>query len=272
MIETDEIAVSPPSPAAPAVAGSAHFTRAGELFAPNPSARGWWVENSLQGRAIVALLGRTLDREHGEPGLLPARLTVDMHSMAPFAPVRIETREVRSGRRLRLAEAVLLVDGREYARATCQFLRPGEPPDHAAYSPPAWGAPPPEAIPSHPVRETDLSEFKNIAGRMGSPYPRQIWLRERHAIVTGEEPSPWDRLAACADFASPWAHSGDKVGYINTDISTMIHRLPEGEWIGFEATGHEASHGIAVGHCRLHDPRGAFGFATATAAAMQRRL
>lgn len=240
-------------------------------YAPAEEARGWWRHDSLLGRALVALVGRELGRIQGEPGLVPARLTVDLHGMAPFAPLRIETRTVRQSRRLKLAEATLFVGETEYARASCQFLRPGAPPDHASPLSAPWTAPHPDCLPAGSPRINRLSDVRLIAGDLGTHFPRRCWMRELQDIVAGETPNAWEVLVAQIDFASPWAHSGQQSEYINTDVNCHIHRLPVGEWIGFEATSHEASQGIAVGHCRLHDLEGALGHVSTTAISMKRR-
>ena len=97
-------------------------------------------------------------------------------------------------------------------------------------------------------------------------------MREKYNLVQGVPHSPFSRAAVAADYASPYVHAGDAgIQYINTDITLQLHRLPEGEWIGFEAAGHEASHGIAAGYCRLHDCTGAIGFVSCTALANERR-
>ena len=246
---------------------SAMFAVQGDSFVPLETARGYWSHNSMHGRAIIGILGQVLDVRHGGAELLPARLTVDMHRLAPFRPLTIETRVLRDGGRLRLAEAAMVIDGTEYARASCQFLRPGVSPDKPRWSGGRWDAPHPDTLPSLPPgKGVNIFEWKNVAGRMGSPLPRQMWMRELHDLIEDVPLSPWARLVAGADFASPWAHGVPyDPGYINTDLTVQIHRLPEGEWIGYETIGHEASSGIAVGQCRLHDVTGPIGFASATA-------
>lgn len=252
-------------------APSAFFAHDGERFVPQSAARGFWQEDSVHGRALTGLLGAELERRCGADGFVPVRYTADLHRMAPFRPLTVETRLLREGGRLRLAEAALVVDGVEYARATCQFLRAGEPPEGAAPSPPPWNAPPPDQLePRH--RGSRTSDERVIRGSFGSPFPREVWLREKNLLIAGEDYTPFSRLATSADFASPFSHASPAgIGYINSDVTVLIHRLPEGEWIGFEATGHEASQGIAVGHCRLHDAQGAVGYVATTALAMKRR-
>lgn len=249
----------------------AFFAADGNAFVPNEVCRGFWQHDSLHGRAMVGLLGREVVRREAREGVIPVRMTVDLFRMAPFAPVTVETRMLRSGGKLGLAEAILLSGGIEYARATCQFLAPTDPPKEDAWSPGPWDAPHPDAIPDA-GRGSHLSEDRMIEGSWGSPWPRRVWTREKCDLIEGEALTAWTRLALAADFASPWAHSVPAgIRYINTDISTSIHRLPVGEWLGFEVTGHDASQGIAVGHCRIHDVEGPIGFITASALAMRRR-
>ena len=89
-------------------------------------------------------------------------------------------------------------------------------------------------------------------------------------MVAGRDFTPFARVAAVADFVSPWSHSGDRgLGYISTDVNLTLHRLPAGEWIGFEQGYHGVDAGIAAGECRLYDEEGAIGFASCVALAQK---
>lgn len=251
----------------------AYFREVDGVFVPQDIARGYWSRESLHGRPLIGLLGQELERRHGDPAFLPARFNVDMHRQPVFGPVTVETRMLRDGGRLRLAEALLLIDGVEHARAQCQFLRTGHEPPGRIWAPEPWGAPPPDSIEPLPdPKRRGLAEMRPIVGKMGGYGPRQVWTREYFGLVEGVALTPFSRLALAADFASPWVHIGDAgVHYMNTDVVVQIHRLPQGEWLGFEASGHEASQGIAVGNCRIHDVDGAVGFISATALTNRRR-
>lgn len=249
------------------------FVAEGNLYHPLKPARGYWTRDSMHGRAIVGLIGHEIGRVHGASGMMPSRFNVDMHRLPPFAPVRVETRLVRDGGRLRLVEAILYSGDTEYARGQCQFLRPTDPPEGRVWSPGPWDAPAPETIEPLPDPERRrMAEWRVITGGFGHFGPRRIWLREFFTLVQGVPLTPWARVCLAADFGSPWAHMSDAgIRYINTDIIVQIHRLPVGEYLGFEAAGHEASQGIAVGNCRLHDRKGAIGFVSATALSNSRR-
>jgi len=249
------------------------FAQQGEGFTPLDLARGYWKHDSLHGRALVGLLGYELDRRHGGEGFVPARLNVDMFELAPFGHVTVNSRVVKISSRLRLVEGDLLVDGRAVARGVCQILRAGEAPPGHVWSPGPWGAPTPESLsPKAGDPSPRIFEWRNIQGRMGEAGQKRLWARETHALIDGTPLTPYARITLLADFVSPYAHGGDAgIKYINTDVGVHLHRLPVGEWIGVETTGHEASSGIAVGHCRLHDIEGPIGFASCAALAHDRR-
>ena len=251
----------------------AFFGATANGYAPLAPARGWWTDQSLHGRAVVGLLGHHVDRVHGSADHVPARLTVDMYRLAPFDTVRIETRVVTETSRLRLVEAELVVRGESFARASVQLLRRGEHAPGRVWSPPPWDVPAPHALPAPAkIDPRRLSETRNITGKLGAVSPKQAWTRELFVLIEGEPLSPYGRAALSADFVSAYTHGGDAgIQYMNTDVTLQLHRLPEGEWIGYEVTGHDASGGIATGHCRLYDQHGPIGHVACTALANQRR-
>ena len=76
-----------------------------------------------------------------------------------------------------------------------------------------------------------------------------------------------------ADFASPFANAGDQgLGYINSDVTLYLHRLPVTEWIGFEVVNHHATDGIAIGECWLYDEQGPIGTSTVAALAQRKPM
>lgn len=255
----------------------AFFAPDGDSFLPQPIARGPWDPQSLNGRVVAGLLGCEVERRHGGTleggGWLPARLTVDLYRLPGFDPVTIETRVVREGRRIRVVDATFLSGGRDMARASCQFLREGENAAGMVWKPTPWNAPAPETIAD---REGDRPlpwAMRSFAGAFGAAGQRRAWLRELRPMVAGRPITPYARVAASCDFASPLAHSGDEgLGYINTDVTLMLHRLPAGEWIGFESDYHGADAGVAVGECRLYDEVGPIGLASCVALAQQQAL
>jgi hypothetical protein len=98
-------------------------------------------------------------------------------------------------------------------------------------------------------------------------------MSEVRELIEGEPMTPFVRVALAADFASPFANSGDKgLAWINTDITLYLHRMPATEWIGFEVKNHGATDGVAIGECWLHDEQGPIGTSTVAALAQSRKM
>lgn len=250
------------------------FTRDGERFVPTQSARGPWDPKSLHGRVIVGLLGAEIERRHGEPDLIPARLTVDMYRLPDLSPVEITTRVVRDGYRIKVIDAEFFSNGVSMARATCQLLRRTAPPEGAVWSPANWDAPAPDSIEPPPDRRAALGgmwAMRPVSGGMGQFGPKRTWMKELRDLIEGVPLTPFVRVAGAADFASPFANMSDKgLGYINSDVTLYLSRLPATEWVGFEVVNHQAADGVAIGECFLYDETGPIGSAAVCALAQKR--
>ena len=234
------------------------FTRDGDAFIPTLASRGPWDPKSLHGRVVIGLLGARIEALHGGPEFIPARLTVDMYRLPGLDPITIATRPIRDGYRIKVVEAELFSNGVSMARASSQLLRRGEPPLGRVWSPAAWDAPSPDAIAA--PRERPLGgmwQIRPIVGAMGTLGPRRLWMAGVRALIGGEALTPFARVALAADFASPFANAGDAgLGYINTDATLYLHRLPKTQWIGMEVVNHQATDGVAIGECWLYDEGG----------------
>jgi hypothetical protein len=100
---------------------------------------------------------------------------------------------------------------------------------------------------------------------------RRAWIRETRELIAGESLSPFVRAALAADTASPLAHSADSgLEFINADYTLCLSRLPLGDALGLDASGHTSEEGIAVGHCTVHDLVGPIGYCMTTAVANRR--
>lgn len=252
----------------------AFFKRDSESYVPQPSSRGPWNPNSLHGRVIIGLIGFELERLHGGAAWMPVRLTVDMYRLADFTPITAVTRVVRGGRRIKIVDCELLSGGRSVARGTCQFLLRSENAPGKTFSPPNWNVPRPEDLPPPPAGQFGerMWKMRNISDWFSSNGARRgAWMAEIRELVEGEPLTPFTRVAVAADFTSPLANrSENSLGYINTDVNVYLHRLPKGEWIGFEKINHQASDGVAIGECFLYDLEGAISSASCAALRQER--
>jgi hypothetical protein len=208
------------------------FTRDADGFIPTAAANGPWDPKSLHGRVIVGLLAFVIEQRHGSDDFVPARFTVDMFRLPGFAPIEVKSRLVRDGL----------------------------PADIPAPTDPRLGM-------------NGKWTTRPIVGAIGDVGPRRLWMSEVRDLVEGTPLTPFVRVAVAADFASPWANAGDHgLGYINSDVTLYLHRLPVKEWIGFEAVNHHASDGIAIGECWLYDQQGPIGTSTVAALAQRKPM
>jgi hypothetical protein len=251
------------------MSNEAYFTREGDAYLPTPAGRGPWNPNSLHGRVIIGLAGYELERLHGGAEWIPARLTVDMYRLPDFSPITAVTRVIRSGKRIKIVDCELISGGKSVARGTCQFLIRGENAPGKTWSPPKWDAPKPDDLPVPPTGQFGerMWKMRNVQDWFGSVEGRRgAWMAEIRELVEGSPLTPFTRVAVAADFTSPLANRSDNsLGYINTDVTVYLHRLPVGEWIGFERINHQASDGVAIGECFLHDLDGPLGSASCAA-------
>jgi Thioesterase-like superfamily len=225
----------------------------------------------LHGRVIAGLLAFELEQQHGDPEMIPSRLTVDMYRAPDFSPITIKTTVARAGHRIKVIDAELISNGVSMARASCMFLRRTANPPGNVWKPGNWNVPPPEAIAAQTVFADGTRpswDIRNIAGEFGTFGRRSVWMSETRELVEGHPLTPFTRIGLIADFASPCANIGDApLGFINTDATVYLHRLPRDKWIGMETINHQATDGVAIGECFVYDQEGLIGSAGVAALA-----
>ena len=248
-----------------------YFVREGERYLPQPPCRGPWDPKTLNGRVIVAVCGFQLEQSCDLSDYVPARLTVDMYRAPGFAPIEVSTRIVRDGTRIKVIDAELISEGVSYARATSQWLKRSVNSDGNVWSPPSWDVPDPETLPAPTNRFNSSLQMRPITGGMGTFGQKRLWLKETRELVGGVPLSPFMRAAGAADLANPYSNAGDKgLGYINSDVTLYLHRLPTDEWIGMEVVNHHASDGVAIGQVVLYDRSGPIGTSSVCGPAQRR--
>jgi hypothetical protein len=243
---------------------------AGAGLVPHPDARSPWAADMLHGRLLAGLAAWAIERDHGDPDLQPARLTVDMYRSPAMVATSVATTLVRSGGRVRVVDAMIDQGGVAVARASSLFLRRAEPPelDDAPVTPP-WDAPAAEGLGPAFVPADAPFDVRSVTGEgfgAGGDVTRQVWLRDRRPLVPGHDLTPFVRAALASDFASPLANmSTEGLTYINADLTLHLARLPEGEWLGLSTGDRVVADGVSVAECPLHDARGPVGWSSVAA-------
>ena len=197
-----------------------------------------------------------------------------MHRLPDFSPIQIKTNLVRDAYRIKVVDAEFLSNDISMARATCQLLRKTENSPQKVWSPPNWTVPRPDEIPTPSGdRQSEMGSrrMRPISGSMSTFGKKQLWISEQRNLVDEIPLSPWMQVALMADFANPFANSGDGgLGYINSDVTLYLHRLPVDEWLGLEVTNHQATDGVSIAECYIYDLQGMIGSSSVTGLAQKR--
>ncbi|HEX2284432.1 MAG TPA: acyl-CoA thioesterase domain-containing protein, partial [Mycobacterium sp.] len=254
---------------------TAFFVADADTFVPTSIARGPWGQ-TISGNFVGGLLGHAVERAAGDPDFQPTRLTVDLFRPAALEPVRVDTTVARTGRRLRLVDAVMTQAGAVVARASALFLRRGEQPDDEVWSTPVTMPPlppMPDPVPDNLTmlvwtygRNSEAQEPDFGLSGWQHAGPKYVWVRDIRPLVEGEALTPFIRAAMAGDMTSSLTHYGTGgLNFINADYTLTLSRLPEGPYIGLAALTHYSHAGVATGVATIVDQTGPIGSGVATA-------
>lgn len=230
--------------------------------------RGPWDPGSQHAGPPSALLGREIEGMEGSEDFQVGRVVFEILRPVPIGSVRVETRVLRPGRKVRMVEASLSGEAGELMRATAWQLRTTELelPEGAvddASSPPGpeegWV---PEFFPTGQDAGYHTGmELKAVAGAFLELGPATFWLRMRQPLVAGEEPTPLQRALIAADVGNGISAVLDYHSYvfINVDLTVHFERMPAGEWICVDAVTRPRPTGIGTAESVLSDERGRIG-------------
>lgn len=226
----------------------------------------------MHGGAVAALLTRELEQLSAPVPMRLARFTLELLRPVPLEPLTVESEVLRDGAKVDLLETTL-ASGRDHtvvARARALRIRTAEL---------VFGEPPDEDVPEFPSEDTDLSDrsthevahvaFHNAAvrhrfahGVFGEVGPAFDWIRLAVPVAPGEEPTPWQRAAAAADFAngiSSLAPFDGSTLFINPDLTIHLWREPVGEWVGIDSVSHASSTWVGASDSAVWDRTGRLG-------------
>ncbi|HEX7059407.1 MAG TPA: thioesterase family protein [Solirubrobacterales bacterium] len=254
---------------------AAFYERDGDDWAATELTRGPWDPGAQHAGPPAALLGREIEQLPDAAEFQVGRITFEILRSVPIAPLRVSARVLRPGRRVQLVEASLSDEGgEELMRATAWRLRT------AAVELPAEVAaiPPPPPGPEHgsgpgfffptgqDVGYHTAIDATFVEGGFLEAGPAIAWLRMRHPLVAGEEPSPLQRTLVAADVGNGISSVLDyrRFLFINVDLTVHLERMPEGEWICVDAVTRPRENGVGSAESVLSDGRGRIGRAVQT--------
>jgi hypothetical protein len=236
-------------------------------FVATELTRGPWDPGAQHAGPPSALLGREIERLDGAEEFQVGRVAIEIMRSMPIGPVRVEAEVVRPGRSVQLIEASLSNEEGELARARAWRLRtselelPAEIEEDPPPAGPAQGSTPEFFATGQSVGYHTAMEWKAVAGAFVEPGPATVWMRMRHPLVEGEEPTPLQRALIAADVGNGISAVLDWRSYvfINVDLTVHLERMPEGEWVCVDAVTRPQPTGIGTAESVLSDQRGRIG-------------
>lgn len=252
----------------------AFYGRDGDLFRATELTRGPWDPGAQHAGPPAALLGSALGGLPDAEGFQIARLTFEILRAVPIAPLRVESRLARPGRRVQMVEAELsdvagevLMRVRGWRLRTAELDVPGEALVASQPPPPPEDGTPAEFFPTDQEHGYHSAmEVRFVAGGFLEPGPATAWLRMRQPLVAGEEPTPLQRLLVAADVGNGISASLDfrRFLFVNVDLTVQLERMPKGEWIGVDAVTLPRPNGVGTAESTLFDEDGRIGRALQT--------
>jgi Thioesterase-like superfamily len=249
--------------------GEAFYARDGDSFAPTAWTRGPWDPDAQHAGPPAALVARAIEAlEPAEAGFQVARFTLEILRPIPLNPLRVDARVVRPGRRVQYAEASLLDERGEVARASVwRVLRASDAVPAAGQEPPPFDLPTGAAelpvfdAPWEGESYFTAMEWRVARGAFFEPGPAAAWMRPRIALVDGEETSPLARVLIVADSGNGISSVASPLEYlfINIELTVHLFRLPVGEWVCLDAVSRIDPSGIGVAESVLWDEAGRIG-------------
>ena len=215
------------------------YRQEGNRLVPTALTRGPWDADAQHAGPPSALITRALEGCDPREGTQIGRVTVEILRPVPLEPLEVTARVVRPGRSVELLEASLHgLDG-ELMRARAWRLQAGlhGEPTTAPPAGPAAGQnreffPTGEEVGYHTAME-----YSFVRGAFLEPGPATVWMRMRAQLVSGEQPSPLQRVMVAADSGNGVSAALDwrEHLFINTDLTVHLLRLPETPWVCLEA-------------------------------------
>lgn len=248
---------------------AAFYERDGDVFEATELTRGPWDPGAQHAGPPAALLGYAIEQLPESDEFQVGRVTFEILRSIPIAPVRVEARVVRPGRRVQMVEAELRdQEGEVLMRARAWRLRTAkiEIPAEAIVGASVPPLPEPSAETSFfPTGQEhgyhSAMEARFVAGGFTEPGPAMVWMRMRQPLVAGEEPTPLQRTLVVADVGNGVSASLDfrRYLFINVDLTVHLERMPRGEWICIDAVTLPQPQGIGTAESVLLDERGRIG-------------
>ncbi|WP_396164624.1 thioesterase family protein [Corynebacterium sp.] len=226
---------------------------------------GPWGPDTQHAGPPSALLAKTFEELDPRPSSRLARVSIDILSPIPVAPLSVQATTILSRKNVELLEGTVSADEHVVLRGRAwRFSKTAK--ELPRVSVPKSIAPLPE--PSQielPGAYMDgymsAIEWRFANGGFFQRKPSSAWLRPRMPLLPEEELTPWQRTLIVADSGSGVHMPLDprKTPTVNCDLVVSLDRDPVGEWIGMEAETSIIPEGGGTTNVRISDESGVAG-------------
>ena len=235
-------------------------------YRATPATAGPWSPRAQHGGPPSALAARAMELHEPDEQMRLARVAVDILRPVPVGTLTVRTRTVRPGRRVALLETVLEAGGQEVLIARgWRIAKSGDAPVISAGQPvpgiPAGSWEPYFAGTGHTAGYLSAVEWKFVSGDFATMGPCQAWGRPLVPLLAGEELTPMGRTLLLADSGSGLSMTLDPVKFlfINVDLTVVLQRDPEGEWLLLDSVTTMGGQGTGLAETQLSDASGVAG-------------
>jgi hypothetical protein len=249
---------------------TALYVDRGDFVESTGLTRGPWDPGHQHAGPPAALLSRALEQAGAIADGQPSRLAFEILAPVPIAPLRVETRPVRPGRRVELLEAALTPVGsaEPVMLGRVWRLAQGEseelPDEHPSTAGPDAGARGFLEFMGDEPGYQDVLEWRFTEGAFDRRGPAAGWTRMLVPLVEGEQATPVQHLLVMADAGNGISAELDWNThlFVNVDLTVHLQRPPQGEWIGMRSRTRVGDTGMGVADSVLFDERGRVGTGT----------
>lgn len=258
------------------------FERSGDLWIPQEPCVGPWSSQALHGGPVAALCVSAAEEVVSGEDLVTTRMTLDLVRPVPLAPLAVDARLLKRGRRVHLIDVVIRHEGKDVAIARVQrtSTTPVNLPDLTGTHAEPQPAPerPEDFLPFDPARSPrEPAGFLRWATELRTTDPaglytranKTAWLRV-YAKLTSDRPlSVSAAVAAACDYtnalgAPAMPSQMSSILFPNADLTMHLVRNPVSKWVRMAPESAWCEHGIAHSRCLLWDEHGMLGISAVT--------
>ena len=243
-----------------------------QRFQPTSHTRGPWDENHCHAGPPTGLMARAAEIQLPDQQLV--RLSINLQRPIPYSGFTVTAEVAKKGRMVSLCNSRLLDDDGKLC-ASAETLHVTRQPEFEVTTT-RLDVPLPEdgRAGDFPINRTlhDLPSFtgdgvetRYAPGSTPDPGPTTAWIRTVD-LLPDETPSPFQRMCPMADCGNAFSRNAEpwEINFMNPDLTIVMFREPQGEWMGSQSTGHWETSGIGMADAQLLDQHGVVGRAVQT--------